>query len=96
MIIFVRTLIATYFLILVLYSIASGIYICFTGKDLIGNKTPRIVCGIMFLGGLGILFMSLYPIQLAFQGESWLTCIEKMYPFQRQGFAGTLEIEEAS
>ncbi|CAG5098461.1 Oidioi.mRNA.OKI2018_I69.XSR.g15687.t1.cds [Oikopleura dioica] len=81
-------IIATYFLILVFYSIVGGIHICFTGKDLAGNKTPRVVCGIMFLGGLGILFMSLYPLQLAFQGESWLTCIEDKYPFQRQGFAG--------
>ncbi|CBY31840.1 unnamed protein product [Oikopleura dioica] len=32
--------------------------------------------------------MSIYPMQLAFEGEEWLDCITEIYPLQRQGFAG--------
>jgi len=42
----------------------------------------------MILGGIFILFMSIYPMQLAFEGEEWIDCITKIYPLQRQGFAG--------
>ena len=42
----------------------------------------------LILGGIGILFMSIYPMQLAFEGQEWLDCITDIYPFQRQGFAG--------
>jgi len=27
-------------------------------------------------------------MQLAFEGEEWIDCITKIYPLQRQGFAG--------
>ena len=75
---------------MVVYSIIGGVKTFITGKDLFGNKTERKIAGILFFGGCGILLMSLYPIQLAFEGENWLKCVTTAYPFQRQGFSGNL------
>jgi len=75
-------------LMMVVYTIIGGVKTLITGKDLFGNKTERKMAGILLLGGFGILLMSLYPLQLAFEGENWLKCVTKVYPYQRQGFSG--------
>ena len=75
---------------MVVYSIIGGLKTIISGKDLFGNKTDSKVASILLFGGFGILLMSLYPMQLAFEGENWLECVTTAYPFQRQGFAGTL------
>ena len=75
-------------LVLVFYSIFGGFWILISSKDFFGNPTPRRTFVMLILGGIGILFMSIYPMQLAFQGEEWLDCITERYPLQRTGFAG--------
>jgi len=75
-------------LMMVVYSIIGGLKTIISGKDLFGNKTDSKVASILLFGGFGILLMSLYPMQLAFEGENWLECVTTAYPFQRQGFAG--------
>lgn len=75
---------------MVVYTIIGGVKTLITGKDLFGNKTERKIAGILLLGGFGILLMSLYPLQLAFEGENWLKCVTTVYPYQRQGFSGIL------
>lgn len=39
-------------------------------------------------GSFATWLLSIYPIQLAYQGQEWLLCLEGMYPAQRVGFAG--------
>jgi len=80
--------IAIALLMMVIYAIIGAVKTSFSGKDMLGNKTDRKVAGILLLGGCGILLMSLYPLQLAFEGENWLKCVTTVYPFQRQGFSG--------
>lgn len=43
-------------------------------------------------GIVGILLLSVYPIQLSLQGEAWWTCIQDRYPLQASGMVGYIYI----
>ena len=65
----------------------------FLGSVVDISRKQNIILGQSIgVGVLGILLLSVYPIQLSIQGEEWWKCIQNRYPMQASGMVAYIYI----
>jgi len=55
-------------------------------------KESRSIAISIMIGTLGILLLSVYPLQLALLGQDWWECIQKRYPAQGSGMVAFIYV----